>query len=130
MRYLAVRNLNRFQHYRNRRPLWVKLYLSTLRDAEFAALSMASRLVFVFCLLIAADRDNQIPEDAGWLAVEMNLPRKTVANSLAELLAGGYLIPASTLANGDGTDLGVTEKETEKETTTKPHRTTLDVGTT
>lgn len=131
MRYVSVRNLERFQHYTKRRPPWVKWYTSVLKDEHMASLSPGARLVYALMLLVAAEHDNRVPEDAGWLAVEMMLPRKLIASSLAELLATEYLIPASTIASNGAsptsTETGTPEnreQRTEKNTT----RTTSDVG--
>ena len=37
-RYLRVRNFEQFQHYKERNPIWIKLYCSLLDDYEFAQL--------------------------------------------------------------------------------------------
>lgn len=127
MRHVCVRNLERFQHYKKRRPPWVKWYTSVLTDEHFASMSPNARLVYALLLLVAADRGNRIPEDAGWLAVELNLPRKLVAGALAELLAAEYLVCAS---NGASNPAGIsaTPRVERAEKRVKPTRTTTDVG--
>jgi hypothetical protein len=117
-----VRNLNRYQHYRDRRPPWVKLYVSILHDSDFAALSVPARLLFLYCICIAANRSNRIPDDANWLSVETSLPRSSVAKSLSELLASEYLIPASAIASNGA------RAETETETETYKNTKYVDVG--
>lgn len=132
MRYVAVRNFERFQHYRDRRPLWVKLYLSILKDADFGSLTVSARLTFLLLLLLAGERDNRIPSDAGWLAVELNVPRNIATKALDELLAHGYLVPASDPAsNGASGSLPPHARPRargETETETEQTRTTTDVG--
>lgn len=116
MSYVAVRNLERYQHYRDRRPPWVKLYVSLLTDEDFGSLSIQARLVFVLSLLLAADKGNRIPADPGWMAVEMSMPRSVIAKALAELLAGEYLVRASTVASKSAPP--ETETETENRNNT------------
>ena len=41
--YIIVRNWEKFQHYRDRRPVWIKLYTDLLKDPNFLELSLASR---------------------------------------------------------------------------------------
>ena len=41
--YVIVPNWERFQHYRDRHPVWIKLYSQLLHDPKFLALSLASR---------------------------------------------------------------------------------------
>jgi hypothetical protein len=129
--YVAVRNLERYQHDKERRPPWVKLYVAMLNDEDFGTLSVPARLVFLLSLLLAADRNNRIPADPGWMAVEMRMPRSVIAKALAELLAGSYLIPASTVASNGAGESARPETETEnrdRKSSTKPTRTTTDVG--
>lgn len=122
MTYLAIRNYDRFQHYRDRRPVWVKLYVSLLQDKDYRALATTSRLVYVLLLLVASNRDNEIPNDAAWLSVEIGVPRALARKALDDLIAHGYLIrasdrasrPASELASDLATALSA-ETETEKE---------------
>ena len=40
VRYFRIKNFERFQHYKNRRPLWIKFYNSLLTDLEFNALKV------------------------------------------------------------------------------------------
>ena len=40
---LLIPNWNRFQHYKDRRPTWIKLYTDVLDNPQFLGLSMASR---------------------------------------------------------------------------------------
>ena len=134
MRYVAVRSLERYQHYKDRNPPWVKLHRKILGDEDFADLTVSARLVFVLSLLLASERENCIPADPSWLAVELNMPRNLVAKSLAELLAHEYLIPASKVASNGANGLVPNlpppenrEQRTER-TTTKPNTKQRDVA--
>lgn len=128
--YVAVRNLERYQHYKKRRPTWVKLYVSLLEDDDFGQLSVPARLVFCLSLLLAAERENRIPADPSWMAVELKMPRSVIAKSLAELLAHQYLVPASKIASNGASQVATPrEQRTEnRERTTKLNTKQRDVA--
>ncbi len=97
--YLRVTNYEKYQHYKDRRPVWVKFYVDTLSDAELNALPIPTRLVAHLLLLLAGNRDNHIPNDHIWIAIECNVSRPQAKRALAELQACRYLIPASEYAS-------------------------------
>jgi hypothetical protein len=115
VKYVSVRNLERYQHYRERRPVWIKLHLSLRLDEDFAGLTPTARLLFIYALLLAAERENRIPADPSWLSVEVGMTRPVIAKALDELLADSYLIPASKVASNGASRIASPEKETEVE---------------
>lgn len=122
MKHVSVRNFEHYQHYKNgKRPFWIKLYLALRIDPDFAELSQGARLLWFYVLLLAAERENRIPADPSWLAVEVGMSRRSLEQSLDELLDRKYLVPSRAYVS-------IPEKEKEKERTTKPPRTTTDVG--
>ena len=92
MSYLAVRNWERYQHYKDRNPPWIKFYVATLEDEDLRGLSVSSRLLANLMLCVAAKRDNVIPENPAWIGEEVGLPARVVAKALAELLAISFLV--------------------------------------
>jgi len=109
--YVSVRNFESFQHYKDgRRPFWIKLYLALRTDTDFASLSQGARLLWLYCLLLAAERNNRIPVDSGWLSVEVGMTRRGIERALDELLDRKYLVPSR----------AEKEKEKEKELNTNP----------
>ena len=109
MKYLAIRNWAKYQHYKDRRPLWVKFHMSFLDDPDIMALPIPTRLLSVSILLLAANKENQIPNSPKWMAVELNMPEATIKRGIKELLDIRYLeewTPAKShrkLAEGWGT---------------------------
>ena len=91
MGHLQIRNWERYQHYKNRNPPWVKLYVTILEDEELRSLPVPSRLLANLLLCVAAKRDNLIPDNPAWIAEEVGLPAKVIAKSLADLLAVSFL---------------------------------------
>jgi hypothetical protein len=93
--YLVVRNWERYQHYKNRKPIWVKFYTDLLDDYELSALSYATRLLYDQFLLLAGRTDNLIPNDVRWIAGKTNIDDASVARSIDDLLAIGFVRPVS-----------------------------------
>ena len=70
--YVQVRNWERFQHYRDRSPKWIKVYGSLLDDYDFSALDDADKYHLVGIWLLASRLDNKIPADPAWIATKLS----------------------------------------------------------
>ncbi len=88
--YIQVRNWEKFQHYKDRRPPWIKFYVDLLEDEELRELDVTTRLVYCLLLLVAAKRDNLVPYNLAWLAEELALPRRKIASAVASLIASEH----------------------------------------
>ena len=86
-----VRNWERFQHYKNRRPPWIKYHVSLLDDYELTTLPLPAQLLYDRLLLCAAKTENQIPVDLSWISQTTRLSRAIVKANLEPLLASGFL---------------------------------------
>lgn len=128
MSYLRIRNWQTYQHYKNRRPVWVKLYVSQLRDHELKRLPISTRLLFDQLLLLAAEYENAIPKDFEELSSATRIPNEDVVDGVRLLVEGGWIQETSTkrrassalavpLANGYQDATLEKEKEEEKEPT-------------
>jgi hypothetical protein len=69
--YFHVRNFERFQHYKDRNPPWIRLYGALWRDRAFFRLPDQAKAHLIGLFTIAARLDNRIPEDPEWLAHEL-----------------------------------------------------------
>lgn len=65
--FLRIREWNRFQHYKDRDPPWIKLHRELLTSQTWVTLDDASRVLAVALMLLAAGTDNKIPADPGYL---------------------------------------------------------------
>lgn len=118
MKYLAVKNFEHFQHYKDRRPPWIKLYQEVLEDYDFTRLQDASRSHLLAIWLLASRYENRVPYDAEWIG------RAILASSpvdLDVLISAGFLTVC-----GDGSAMlakreqdAKPEVETERETETE-----------
>ena len=113
-KYLRVVGWEKYQHYKDRNPPWIKLYREILTSYTWTVLDDASRLLAVVCLLLAAETGNKIPLDRDYIQRRAQLKtrpdvRKLVDVGFAELQDDQLLIDdaSKTLANS------VPETETE-----------------
>lgn len=62
-----IRNWEKFQHYKDRNPPWIKLHVEILSSADWVMLDDASKLLAVVCMVVAAKHDGTVPDNAGYL---------------------------------------------------------------
>lgn len=131
-KFLAVANFSKFQHYKHRRPLWIKYYGSILDNYAFVQLPDASKAHLMLLWQVAATHGNRIPNDPKYLALATKARSKI---NVAELLASGFLVDADTIAgvddpasellaeryqNASPEKSRVEERESREETTSSP----------
>ena len=88
MDYFGVKNLEKYQHYKDRDPKWVKLYYSILDDEAFIFLSEIDRCRYMTCLILASRNHNKIPADPAYLKKVMRLDKSP---DIQPLLSCGLL---------------------------------------
>jgi len=88
MQYYGVKNLEKYQHYKDRDPKWIKLYYSILDDEAFIFLSEVDRCRYMTCLVLASRTNNKIPADPTYLRKVMRLDKNP---DLTPLLSCGLL---------------------------------------
>lgn len=129
MKFLAVKDYEKFQHYRDRRPVWIKLYAELLDNWEFLQLSDAARGQLMLFWLLASRHDNRVPNDRRYIEGKLATRGRFMVK---ELLGSGFIIetdePASKSASAllaepeqnRSDPLGLTGagRETEEETET------------
>lgn len=62
-----VRNWNKYQHYKDRNPPWIKLHYEMLTSQDWVSLSDASRVLAIACMLIASRHEGGIPGNVAYL---------------------------------------------------------------
>ena len=122
--YLRVKNLDKYQHYKDRCPPWIKLHLSTVRDYDFSCLQDASKAHLMLIWLLASQLDNRIPNDPDWIKGQTGMRNKPNLNLLIDK---GFLIleqdASNALADCNQSAMPETEtytKEAEKEPPISP----------
>jgi hypothetical protein len=79
-----VKGWNKFQHFKDRRPLWIKLYRDILDDVEWHDLEPQAAKVLISCWLIASEYEGALP-DMRTLAFRLRMSEKQVNSILSQL---------------------------------------------
>ena len=83
-RYLRVRGFDALQHYKDRNPVWIKLYCSILEDYEFQQLQDSAKFHLIGLMLLASRLSNRFPDDSVWLASKIGASEKIEIEILIE----------------------------------------------
>lgn len=115
--YIKVKNYKKFQHYKNRRPPWIKLYISLLDDYEFLQLSDENKWYTVALYLLASQHENRIPNDPAFITNRIGAIQVI---DLQPIMDAGFISickhkARQVLAEGKQNDDGETETEAYKE---------------
>lgn len=62
MRTLRIRNWQKYQHYKDRRPPWIKLHFQMLSSRDWVLASNSERVLAIASMLIASQSDNEMGE--------------------------------------------------------------------
>lgn len=116
-----IKNWERFQHYKQRTPPWIKVYRTLLDDMDFYALSGDATKTLLQLWLIASETDGILP-DIEQLAFRLRIDSKTLASHINELK--NYVVTADASAMLATSERGAClEKEIEKEIEKDPGNT-------
>jgi hypothetical protein len=80
----TIKNWAKFQHFKDRRPPWIKLYRDILDDKEWHKLDPIAAKDLVSFWLIASEYDGELP-DIETLAFRMRRPESDVLASISKL---------------------------------------------
>jgi len=75
-RWIVVRNWRRFQHYRDRRPPWIKNWTGLLADQNYLALTPARRALLHGLWLLYAANDTSLRLDVELINTSLGLHAK------------------------------------------------------
>ena len=126
---MCPRNWDRFQHYKNRNPPWIKLHRELLNDRQFMRLPVASKALAPLLWLLASEsEDGTFDGSTEELVFRLHLTDKEVDQGLKPLISNGFFIAedqviaddkhvaSKTLAERKQVAIPETETETEVET--------------
>jgi len=83
-----VRNLEKWQHYGDRTPPWIKLHVVLLANYDFARLPDASKAHAMSIMLLASQNSNSLPWDPAWIGSKINATTKV---NLEVLVTAGVI---------------------------------------
>ena len=112
---LVPKNWAIFQHYKNRRPPWIKLHRNLLDDRQFISLPLASKALAPMLWLLASEQeDGKFNASIEELAFRLRMTEKEVEAGLKPLIEKGFFLDASTML-APRLQLATPETETETE---------------
>lgn len=62
-----IKNWEKFQHYKDRNPPWIKLHVETLSSADWVTLADASKLLMVVCMILASKEQGVFVGDLDYI---------------------------------------------------------------
>ena len=123
---MKIKNWSKFQHFKDRKPPWVKLYRDVLDDMEWYELDPLASKVLVMCWLIASEDDGCLP-NSKTLAFRLRMTEKQTIDCLNKL--SHWLEQDDINAISEQYQTDSLETETEKETETKKEKKATVVAT-
>lgn len=93
---LTPKNWDEFQHYKDRRPPWIKLHKGLLDDFVFARLPVASRALAPLLWLLASEYDGgKISATTEEIAFRLRITENELIEAINPLIESGFLLSDS-----------------------------------
>lgn len=118
---LRIRNWEKFQHYKFRKPPWIKLYREILDDPDWHKLSGESAKGLIMLWLIASEDDGCLPA-SDVLAFRLRISENRVIALLSDCSAWFEGDASTMLASCYQDAIPETETESEKEKPSSPSK--------
>ena len=91
MEYFSIKNLDNYQHYKDRNIVWIKWHLSCYQDYNFNVLSPAEKWYFIGLIGLGCKCENKIPKDGEYLSRMLGGDSKTVLLAIEKLIDSNLL---------------------------------------
>lgn len=119
-RYLYVPGFEKWQHYKDRTPPWIKMHRDLLHDYEFSRLPDDAKGHLILIWILASQMDNKIPHAPEFIQHKIGAQKKPnldllVSHGFLSFLADCKQVASNTLADCKQVAIGETETETETE---------------
>ena len=125
--FLKPKNWEKFQHYRDRCPPWIKLHRDLLNDRAYMNLPIASKAIAPLLWLLASEsKDGSFNAASDELAFRLRIASKDIESGLKPLIDNGFFVDASTML-APCLQLAIPERETERETETEKKPVSLEL---
>jgi hypothetical protein len=118
---MKIKNWSKFQHFKDRKPPWVKLYRDVLDDLDWHELDPLASKVLVMCWLIASEDEGRLP-NAKTLAFRLRMSEKQTLDCLNKLSHWLEQDDINVISSQYQLDSLETERETEAEAETKKEK--------
>jgi hypothetical protein len=127
MMILKPKNWDKFQHYKDRCPPWIKLHRDLLNDRAYMNLPIASKAIAPLLWLLASEsKDGSFNAASDELAFRLRIASKDIESGLKPLIDNGFFVDASTML-APCLQLAIPERETETERETEKKPVSLEL---
>lgn len=82
--FMRIKDWQKFQHFKDRKPIWIKLYRDILDDPEWSALDGDSAKVLVMLWLLASEYDGYLP-DIKTISFRLRMTEKKINEHISKL---------------------------------------------
>jgi hypothetical protein len=97
---ITPKNWDTFQHYKNRKPAWIKLHHGLLDDFTFSRLPVASKALAPLLWLLASEyQDGKITAQMDELAFRLHVMPADLTSALTPLIDSGFFNASEPLAD-------------------------------
>jgi hypothetical protein len=79
-----IKNWSRHQHFKDRRPPWIKLYRDILDDPEWYSLDAEAAKLLVMLWLLASENEGELP-NIKTISFRLRMPEKHISAQLSKL---------------------------------------------
>jgi len=112
---MRIKNWEEFQHFKDRNPIWIKLYRKLLDDKQWYDLDPAAAKLLVMLWLLASENQGELPTIPD-IAFRLRLAEKHVSLSISRLSHWLIQDDIKMISGRYQDDILETETETESET--------------
>jgi hypothetical protein len=113
---ITPKNWNTFQHYKDRKPAWIKLHHALLDDYQFSCLPVASRALAPCLWLLASEYEGgEITAPPDEIAFRLRMSASDLFEALKPLIDSGFFIASNPLADCKQDAIPEIEGEIEEE---------------
>ena len=121
---MKVKNWDEFQHFKDRNPIWIKLYRKLLDDRQWYDLDPVASKLLINLWLLASENHGELPSIPD-IAFRLRLPEKQVYSSLSKL--SHWLIQDDINVISTCHQAVISETETETETEERKRQIPVEV---
>jgi hypothetical protein len=123
MAFITPNGWESFQHYKDRKPAWIKLHRDLLDNYDFHCLPVASRALAPCLWLLASEYEGgAVPADMALIAFRLRMSASEVEAAITPLIEKGFFVASVPLAQCKHSACLETETETEREIDTRAPR--------
>lgn len=118
---IKIRNWHRFQHFKDRKPPWIKLYRDILDDILWHELDSDAAKCLISFWLIASEHDGYLPNTKE-LAFRLRTTEKSIKSNVSKLSTWLEQDDISVISDNGAISAGYQETRLETETETETYK--------